>query len=234
MTISVGMTDVGSTTTGASVTSAGKTTQATGSCIVVAYAFVTARNFVSIADNKGNSANYARIGTELVGSYFKSGMFYCENVAGGAGHTVTVTADGSGPTTVFVLEILGAKTTGAFDKFSRIEDTVSPFTSGATATTTTDDELLVGAYFGGGANPIVLSISGATPASGWTIQTGAQELDGSSKYSGSLATAIVSAKDAYTAGFADTTDTVGSVWIATFAAAAGAAVSITLMGQAVM
>lgn len=215
------------------ITTTGVATQATGSTIVTAYCFRSSSAFVSIADNKGNTANIQRIGVELdSGLGAVTGMHYCQNAAGGAGHTSTLTISGGGGSeiTLLFLEIKGASLTAAFDKFARRFDNASPFTSTATAATTTANELLVGAFWGGGANPIAPAIGGATPAGGWAINATAQELDGSSNFAGCLATVIVSATGAYEAGFTEASAADAMVHIATFAEAGG--VALRLMGQA--
>lgn len=225
MAIGVGVTsnvglDGGNASTTA--TTAGVTTQATGSVIVLLATWRNTRTFSSIADNKGNSASYVQIGTELDTGFLKCRMYYCENAAGGSGHTATITiSGGTSEITLLFLEITGAATSGAFDKSARVLDASSPFTSGATATTTQAAELLVGGVFSGGDLSTTFAISGATPSSGWTLQTGAQYVDGQSGFAGTLATAVVSSTGAYEAGFTASGGGDGATFIATFKEAGG-------------
>lgn len=223
MSIALGVASKG-VAPGASLTdtTTGVATQASGSVIYLSYCFRSTSTFTSVADNKGNSANYVRIGTELdSGLGAKTGSFFCQNAIGGAGHTATINISGGGGSeiTLFFLEIKAASLTAAFDQFNRRFDNASPFTSLATPNTTSANQLLVGAFWGGGANPIAPAIGGATPAGGWSINATAQELDGSSNFAGCLATVIVSATGAYEAGFTEASATDAMVHIATFAEA---------------
>lgn len=235
MALTLGVASKGVAASGSTVcTTTGVVTQAVNSTIVLAYTCRNTSTFVSVADNKGNSANYVRIGTQLDSGFGISGMFYCQAAAGGTGHTATLTISGGGGSeiTLFFLEIK-ADTSAAFDKFARIFDAASPFTSGPTATTTTANEFLVGVFWGGLANPITPAVNSSNPAAGsWTINTSAEELDGSSNFAGCMATASVSATGAYEAGFTEGSSSDAMVHIATFAdgGAVGPLRGLTMMG----
>lgn len=223
MAIGVGVTSKGTTTGATNVTTTGVATQASGSTIVLAVVTRSSGGgtFVSIADNKGNT--YTIIGSQLATSSNAAwGRLYrCENAAGGSGHTATVTVSSSQEITLMFLEITGAAA-ASFDLTAQQADNASPFTSGATGTTNQAAELLVGFLAGtSGSNPATHAVSGSTPAAGsWTVQV--TETDGSTLWTGCLATAVVAATGAYTAGFTESGNTTDSaVWIATFKEAAG-------------
>lgn len=230
MSLAPGVASLGSTTSATSATTTGVATQAAGSGIIVAVIWRDTVNFTSIADNKGNSANYVQIGTEIDDGSSKSRWYYCKNAAGGAGHTATITVSGAVEISVMFFEIKGVDTTAAVDKTAQAtNDATSPFTSTATATTTQAAEMLVGfLHGGGGVNPSTHTVSGSTPAAaGWTIPAGSDVLDGTTLWTGCLAYIIVAATGAYEAGFTETSATAGSVSIATIKeGAAGAAVSL--------
>lgn len=225
MPIGVGATSKGISPNGnaTSVTSAAVTTAASGSTIVLAlsWGFTNGGTFATISDNKGNT--YTQIGTELVSGNHRARLYYCENAIGGTGHTATFTINSADFMGIFFLEITGGATSGILDKNARQNDTTSPFTSGATATTAQANEMLVGFVSGdSGSNPATHGISGATPSTGWTIQAGAEEKNGSANVVGAIATNIVSATGAYTAGFTESGSSRAHVFIATFKEAAAA------------
>lgn len=221
MTIGVGQ-KVKATTAGAtSVTTAGVATSASGSTFVLAVVTRSAGGgtFVSIGDNKSNS--YSIIGSEQIsgGGFVWCRLYRCENAAGGAGHTFTVTVSGSQEITLFALEITGAAA-ASFDKTNQASDATSPYNSGSTPTTGQANELIVG-FLGGdsGSNPATHTINNSTPSAGsWTIQL--EETDGSTLWTGAFATAIVSATGAYQAGFTESGAVEGVVFTATFKEAA--------------
>ena len=76
---------------------------------------------VSVADNKGNTANYVRISTQINdGNTQQIDRFVCTNGTGGAGHTATATvASGTASWSVFLLEMTGAATSGLVDQSNK-------------------------------------------------------------------------------------------------------------------
>lgn len=134
--IAVGGSDCNLITTGAATnTTSAITTQTTGSTFI-AYTINYGDNNVStVADNKGNP-NYTRIGTELDntsdGAF--SGLWICENCAGGASHTLTLTLAGSAASVVCLIEITGGLTSGIADGNNAVVDAESPYDAAVTPT----------------------------------------------------------------------------------------------------
>lgn len=226
MPIGVGQTSKGISPDGnaTSVTSLGVNTAASGSAFVLglSWGFTNGSTFATVSDNKGNT--YTQIGTELVSGSHRARLYYCENGVGGTGHTATFTVNSLDYMGIFFLEITGGALSGILDKNAQQNDTASPFTSGATATTAQANEMLVGFVTGdSGSNPATHGVSGATPATGWTIHAGAEETNGSVTVAGAIATNIVAATGAYEAGFTESGASRAHVFIATFKEAAAAA-----------
>jgi hypothetical protein len=219
--IAVGVTSKGRTGSASSQATTGVTTQTSGSAFVVAAAWDSARNFTSIADNKGNSANYVQIGNQVTfsGGGGRARLYYCQNGAGGAGHTATITVSGSAGITVLFLELTGGATSGILDQNSTgVNDTSSPFTS-QSITTTQAAEALISSLFGNsGANPATHAES-----TGFTVQAGADETNGSSFWTGCLASRIVAATGTYNSSFTESSGSNTAVHIASFKEAGASA-----------
>ena len=88
-------------------------------------------------------------------------VFYAENIVGGAGHTVTVTASGPTYFSVTGVEYAGLAASNSLDVTAVNRGTGASYTSGA-ATIASANELLLGVHhvWGGGV--------GFTPSSGWS------------------------------------------------------------------
>jgi hypothetical protein len=120
------VTPVGST--GASATTVGVATAATGNRILIGCGY-NSGSFVSVADNKGNT--YTDVIAELSDGPggFAHRVVGCENANGGAGHTFTLTAG--------LPSIMPDVTTGAANPSTdaapvALSDTASPYTSSST------------------------------------------------------------------------------------------------------
>ena len=144
----------------ASVTTGALTTSATGSTFVV---FVFGTGAVSsVTDNNGNTYTLSAV-TNYNGT-LRSGYYaYCQNGAGGSGHTFTATTGGSNGILILAVELTGAATSGGPD------NTATPVTgssSGATPNSLTPNS----------SNTIVLN------AAGWGSGAGTVSSDGSSGF----------------------------------------------------
>jgi Putative Ig domain len=110
----------------------------------------------SISDNKGNTwktaVDYAN-GAHII-------VFYAENIVGGAGHTVTVSASGQTYFNVTGVEYTGLAASNSLDTAAANRGTGASYTSGA-ATTASGNELLFGVHHVWG-NGISF-----TPSAGW-------------------------------------------------------------------
>jgi len=142
-------------------TTASGASQATGSTFYIFMVWDSFSTFTSVADNKGNSANYTLVGTEQTVGSFKTRLYKCVNGAGGSGHTATVVVSGGGQPTVFLIEATGCDTSTPVDQSDRRADSTTPFTLAAGLTTTQNNELLL-TFLGGdsSSNPTTLAESG--------------------------------------------------------------------------
>lgn len=199
------------------VTTTSVNTSATGSTFVLLMQFEGSSTFSSISDNKGNT--YTQIGTELTANVgAKSRLYYCQNGAGGSGHTFTATTATNVAITLHAIEITGGKTTGILNPTppAANDDLSSPLTSSSITTLQADALLVAGlAATSSGSNPATHAES-----NGFTIQAGAEETDATQYWTGCLATKVVASTGTYSASFTETGATTGAVWIAAFEAAA--------------
>lgn len=211
MAIAVGATSKGRNASATSVASAGVATQATGSTFVVGVIWATGASFTSFVDNKSNTYTQIGVDREVTAADGTHCRWYrCENGAGGAGHTATLTISAAVALSVFFLEITGAAT-ASFDQQNSQTDAASPFTS-ASITTTQAAEMLVSYIVGNsGSNPATNAES-----TGFTIQAGAEETNGASFWTGCIATRIVAATGTYNSSFTETGSTSAAVFIASF------------------
>ena len=189
MAIAVAQT-VAATTTGSSssVTTAAITTQSSGSVLIACYSAWSSAIGPTVSDSKSNT--WTQIYQNRPDSKY-TGIYYVENATGGASHTFTL--DNTAYSPFVVLEITGAKTSGALDKDENGTTASGPTarSSPTTATTAQADELLLGL----GANVTTASIT-QTSAGGWT--THHNYTFTSSQYVGLIiATQIVSSTGTY-------------------------------------
>jgi hypothetical protein len=164
--------------------------------------------------------------TEITfGTNGKARAYFSVLTTTGASHTVTAAQNNTSAMSIFVVEMTG-ETATPFDKSANVKDTASPFGSGVTATTTQANELIVGLLIGQtGSNPGTHAIdSSSTPTSGWSITAAAEELDGTSFFTGAIASVRVTATGAYQGVWTESGSAEGEVFTATFKeAAAGSA-----------
>jgi hypothetical protein len=185
------------------VTTSAVTTQASGSIFIIGSVFQD--TFVSATDSKGNT--YTQIGTQVLVDTPNTGngrVYYDENATGGASHTFSCAYSASGAHTVVAAEITGAALSGALDVSSGARVTSSPFT--AAVTPTAGNRLLVAVWFGASSsNPATHNWS----AQGFTLLTGADETDGSTTGTASIAWKSVAADGvtSYTASLTETGNT---------------------------
>jgi hypothetical protein len=125
------------------------TQQAGRSTFVVAVGWYNAVNITSLVDNKGN--RYTQIQSAVnypVDSKFQAALFYCQNGAGGAGHTFTVNFSAAAQNVaMFCVEVVGGLSSGILDQapagFSDAHADTSPFVSAATGITAQAVELVL-------------------------------------------------------------------------------------------
>jgi hypothetical protein len=153
--------------------------------------------FSSLSDSKGNT--YVLVGSERDSNPVRGRLYYCENGTGGSGHYVTLTIASSEYKSILFVEVTGGAS-GILDKNAGAGDATSPFSSGATATTTQATELLLG--FSGDSSTVTPTLtytpSSATPSTGWTQVSGATITDNQNYWCGATYSNSVSATGDYT------------------------------------
>jgi hypothetical protein len=192
--------------------------------------------FSSLVDSKSNTWNL--IGSEIsfAGASGHARAYYSELDAAkvGASHTVTISQGGTGAMSIFVIEVGGGTIPSIFDKQASTTDSTSPYASGATASTTQAIELIVGALGGNsGSNPATHAIdSSSTPTSGWAITSAAEETNGTSFWSGGLASVRVTSTGTYNGAWTESGASSDlAIFTATFKEAAAG--GDTLFAQAI-
>lgn len=215
MSLSVGIAVKGGNTSSNTATTGSGTSQASGSGFLVGLSWDRARTFSGISDAYSNS--WTQIGSEInfASGGYKSRLYYCASGSGGASHTFGFSISGAANTTLNLVAVEIKTTNGAgvtFDKTNQANDTSSPYASGATPTTTQAVEMLVAFLSGSSAsNPATHAES-----TGFTIQTGANETNGSNFWPTCLATRAVSSTGAYNCSFTESGASGANVFIATF------------------
>lgn len=171
------------------VTTAGiTTTGGSGTVFFIAATLDPGVTPSSVADNKGNSANYTQ---RAYASTAASGcgrlvLYLCEGGTGGAGHTFTFTASGNSFSYIFAGEITGAATSSAFDISVTGTDTSSPWTI-LSGTLAQSAEMIL-ALIGGDAN--TSHSSTFNPGTGWTnFENGPDDVN---QWTGAIAYKIIS------------------------------------------
>ncbi len=183
----------------------------------------------TIADSKSNT--YTRWPTGFVddGAGWFTACYYKENCAGGASHTISITTAGGNYSVVNATEYSGIATASARDKETGATGTGTSLSSGATATLSQADELVVG--FGAkedGGN------TAWTQGAGYTLR--GNVTDGTAGGLGFLEDKIVAATTAVTATATHANSAQWFCGVITFkgvAAAAGVVGGATIVRQAV-
>jgi hypothetical protein len=198
MAVTVGVHSSAAATSNLSLTTSGVTTQTSGSTFVICAIIHSTASVSSIGDNKGNT--YTVMGTTIAGNGGSNKLvrYYCQNGAGGAGHTASVTtATAIGPSLFFV-ELIGAKLSGGPSIANQNQDSATPYTSPSTGSLAANAGL-ISVFVGGSEN------SGTVNAetSGFTVQE--TVTDGVNFWTGALATRIGTAASTYQASWTETT-----------------------------
>lgn len=203
-----------------SVTTSGVTTSSGNLLLAVAGAWQSGvQNTHTITDSNSNTWVEVTGSPLLPTSNTKHHLFYAKNCTGGASHTFTTTIGGTALITLFVMEVSGADTTSPFDKGAGAVGNSTAPSSGATATRTQANEIIIGAL-GTGDN---INLGTITAGSGFTIPAnGSHNLF--ANYVSAIEYQIVSAAGTDAATYTISSDFWGCI-VGTFkeAAVAGAA-----------
>jgi hypothetical protein len=197
----------------------GRTTQATGSAILLAYQ--SDAGFTSIGDNKGNS--YVAATTLQTVGGVNSRVYYCENVTGGSSHNFTFQGTFSADNNIFMLEIVGGLTASILDQANQGTDASSPFGDAISISTTQNDELIVAFLAGNSATTPATHAEGT----GFTIQD--DVATGGPNWTAALGTRIVTSTGAYAAQFTENGASNAAVHIVSFKAIVAASGTKTLL-----
>jgi hypothetical protein len=178
-------------TSGANTTTTTSFTSTAGGTIWVGVSDGSGQGSLTISDNKGNT--YSQIGTTRTSaSGAQIRRFYCANILGGAGHTVTATWGSNSDATVHVLELAGVATASLDSAASAQADDNNPpwtVTSGTLAQADSIAIAMTGTAFNGT----------WSESSGFTVQT--QEGDSNLYWTGCAASRVVAATTALTPSF---------------------------------
>lgn len=180
----------------------------------ISYDSGTLNTITGITDSKGNTWLKA---IELDAAALLS-LWYCAGITGGSGHTLTIAYnDGVGSAISCVLqEFSGVATSSPLDKTISAQGTSAAPSSGATATTTQADELVIGLVGWAGAT------STASLGSGYTNLAQVALADAST----AMESKIVAATGAQTAAMTLGASRDWAAICATFKAAAGGGGSV--------
>lgn len=205
-------------TSGATSTTTTSFTSTAGNTIWVGVSDASGQGSLAISDNKGNTyTQIATTRTSASGAQIR--RYYCANIAGGSGHTVTATWGSNSDATVHVLELAGVATASLDSAASAQTDDNNPpwtVTSGTLAQADSIAIAMTGTAFNGT----------WSESSGFTVQT--QEGDNNLYWTGCAASRAVAATTALTPSF--TISGGGSdcaVAIDVFKASAGGGTSLT-------
>jgi hypothetical protein len=178
-------------TSGANTTTTTSFSSTAGSTIWVGVSDASGQGSLTISDNKGNTyTQIATTRTSASGAQIR--RFYCANIAGGAGHTVTATWGSNSDATVHVLELAGVATASLDSAASAQADDNNPpwtVTSGTLAQADSIAVAMTGTAFAGT----------WSESSGFTVQT--QEGDNNLYWTGCAASRVVAATTALTPSF---------------------------------
>lgn len=164
----------------------GSLTTTTGNTIVVGFTLgrptPQAPNSNAISDNKGNT--YTQIATQQISGSDWVGLYYCRNITGGAGHTITAHNGQSDEfKSLAAVELTGID--GTSDVTGGNSATATTETTGNVSTTVTDD--LVAAFT-------------ASSGSNGTWHSGTGTVRSSVGNAANGATVCLATRDAVTAG----------------------------------
>lgn len=214
MAIAVGQTSKGRNASSATVATAAVAVSS-GSTLVVGVVF-TVGTFTSLADNAGNTYTLTSVERDPTnGGSAHARMYRCENCIGNAALVTTLTVSGATAVEILLVELTGAQAS-SFDQTNSNSDTASPYTSPSITTTSVANQMLVSLIFGdSGSNPATHAES-----TGFTVQSGAEETNGASFWTGCIATRRITAIASYNSSFTESGATAAAVFIASFKEAA--------------
>lgn len=180
------------------ITTTGVTTTA-GSTIYL-FASFDAGTFTSITHSQAGTVTLTGAGIDNFGTSVGSRQARIENIAGGSGHTFTLTCSGGGGT-LFAVEIKNVAA-ASFDVSNQVATTTSPFTS-ASATTTVPTTMLLGGVTGPDGTLFV-----PDSGNGYTLV-----LSNDDYWPSAVAARLVTATGAYTSSWTKTGGTAASTQV---------------------
>lgn len=200
MTISVGVTAVGSGGGGTATTSGG-TTNASGSTF---YAVVIIKNSTAVAMNLSDAwgNTYTQIGSTVSDSSSRwLSRYQCVNGVGGSGHTLTATESvGTDAVTVYFVEIVGGATITPLDQSNTYGNSFAgnPTNSGSiTLTPSANSELLISTYV---TEKFAAGLS-YTEANGFTVQALVADGTTGNSCASAIGTQVVASPGSYSASW---------------------------------
>lgn len=176
----------------ASVTSTGLTTTAGNLLVVLVTCFGNNIGASPIADSKGNTWTAAVAATGTTEGY--AALFYANNIAGGAGHTVTFTPTASDFCSILVFEISGQATGTVLGNTSATSAASTTHSSGNVTTGGSVGSILIG---GGAISRAAEGTPNITVGSAWVLvsRAGGASSEG---YVGGVRAAVSGVTDQFT------------------------------------
>jgi hypothetical protein len=192
--ITIGVHSSNAATANTSLTTTGVTTT-TGSTFVIAVIIHSTASVTSVGDNKGNT--YTQMGTTVAGNAGSNKLlrYYCQNCAGGSGHTATIVTGTSIGPSIFFVELKGVNVSGGPLIANQNQDSATPYTSPSSGSLSAN-EALVSVFVGSAEATATIAES-----SGFTVQE--TVTDGTNFWTGALATRVGTAASTYTASWTE-------------------------------
>lgn len=203
---------VASTTGAGSLTTS--TFTATAGNTIVAVACLKANGSISLSTSGADTETL--ISSDNTPALNTMRVSYFQNIAGGAGYSVTMTPGGGTPAMALVIVELAGVTTTPFDKsaVANVTPAATTHSAGPTATLTQADEIAIAAI----CSDSTSATATLTQDTGWTLSD--SQLDGSTKIAGAIQYKVLAATTAVTSNW--TTDsTTGRNTVSTFIASGG-------------
>lgn len=184
---------------GTSTTTTGGTTSSSGSSFFVCLAYGTSQGTpTGVSDSKGNTYTFVT-GSRFGGGGITEEIWKSENGSGGTSHTATVTFSTGEATTIHLLEVTGANSSGV-DAVTGRDNTTSHDLSisvPASGSFTQADEILIAIVGAAAGGTVVYSDTTST------FTKISEEQDGNSFWTNAVFTRIISSTSSITTGFSN-------------------------------